>query len=323
MRHVIIGGSGFTGTALCEALLNRGQRPLVLDLRPVPTHLTSRVDFLQGDTTDRRALASLGLTQADAVYQFAARQFHGQVPYRGRQPWFDAVNVLGVRALLSAMADAGTSRLVFFSTDMTYGRPLQSPVPPNHPQTPLGHYGRSKLAAERLLLEAVRSQKIRATIFRPRLIAGTGRLGVLAKLFRLIRRGAPVPMIGTGRNRYQLVAVEDCVQAALTAVEKGCPTGPFNLGSANPPNVKTLLGSLILRAGSKSRLLRTPAALVQLALALLDAAGLTLLYPEQFAIADSDFVLDTSHTIKELGWAPAAKDEDVLWDAYTHFCATA
>ena len=323
MRHVIIGGSGFTGTALCEALLIRGQRPLVLDLRPVPAQLSSRVDFLQGDTTDKRALASLRLGPHDAVYQLAARQFHGPVPYRGRQTWCDAVNVLGVRALLSAMADAGTSRLVFFSTDMTYGRPRQSPVPSTHPQNPLGHYGRSKLAAERLLLEAVRSGRFRVTIFRPRLIAGTGRLGILSKLFSLIRRGAPVPMIGSGRNRYQLVAVKDCVEAALVAVEAGCPTGPFNLGSASPPNVKTLLSSIISRAGSKSRLLPTPASLVQLTLSLLDAVGLTLLYPEQFAIADSDFVLDTSQTVKELGWAPAAKDEDVLWDAYTHFCATA
>jgi dTDP-glucose 4,6-dehydratase len=323
MRHVIIGGSGFTGTALCEALLKRGQTPLVLDLRPPPKHLTPLVDFLQGDTTDSRALASLRLAPDDAVYQLAARQFHGPVPTRGRQAWFDAVNVLGVRNTLSAMAQSGASMLVFFSTDMTYGMPQQNPVPSTHSQTPLGHYGRSKLAAERLLLDAVRSGKLHATIFRPRLIAGAGRLGILTKLFSLIRLGAPVPMIGTGKNRYQLVAVEDCVQAALTAVEKGCPTGPFNLGSANPPNVKSLLGSLISRAGSRSRLLATPAPLVQFTLAALDAAGLTLLYPEQFAIADTDFILDTSQTVKELGWTPAAKDEDVLWDAYTHFCATA
>jgi len=323
MRHVIIGGSGFTGTALCEALLIRGQRPLVLDLRPVPAHLASRVDFIQGDTTDKRALASLRLAPDDAVYQLAARQFHSAVPWRGRQTWFDAVNVVGVRALLSAMKIAGTSRLVFFSTDMTYGRPRQSPVTSSHPQNPLGHYGRSKLAAEHLLLDAVRTNQFRITIFRPRLIAGTGRLGILSKLFSLIRRGAPVPMIGSGKNRYQLVAVKDCVEAALVAVEAGCPTGPFNLGSANPPNVKTLLSSIITRAGSKSRLLATPASLVQLTLSVLDTIGLTLLYPEQFAIADSDFVLDTSRTVKELGWSPAAKDEDVLWDAYTHFCATA
>jgi dTDP-glucose 4,6-dehydratase len=323
MRHVIIGGSGFTGTALCEALLRRAQRPLVLDLRPLPAHLSSHVDFIQGDTTDRRVLASLCLAPDDAVYQLAARQFHAQLPYRGRQCWFDAVNVRGVRAILSAMAEAGTSRLVFFSTDMTYGRPLQSPVTPSHPQTPLGPYGRSKLAAERLLLEAVRDQKIRATIFRPRLIAGTGRLGILTKLFNLIRRDLPVPMIGAGKNRYQLVAVEDCVQAALIAVEAGCPTGPFNLGSADPPDVKTLLGSIISRAGSNSRLLATPAALVRIALFALDATGLTLLYPEQFAIADRDFVLDTSQTAKELGWVPSAKDEEVLWAAYSHFCASA
>jgi dTDP-glucose 4,6-dehydratase len=92
-----------------------------------------------------------------------------------------------------------------------------------------------------VILSAVAEGWLNATIFRPRLIAGAGRLGILVKLFELIRRGLPVPMIGNGTNRYQMVAVEDCVSAALLAVE-GCPTGPFNLGSDAPPMVRDLLG---------------------------------------------------------------------------------
>jgi dTDP-glucose 4,6-dehydratase len=151
------------------------------------------------------------------------------------------------------------------------------------------------------------------------LIAGAGRLGILAKLFRLVALNLPVPMIGSGRNRYQMIAVEDCVAAALRAVDCGLPAGPFNLGSAEPPTVRQLLEDLIARAGSRSILVPTPAASVQATLGLLDRAGLTLLYPEQFAIADSDYTLDTQSTTMALGWSPARRDEDIIFDAFCHF----
>src|SRR6202042_3571837 len=146
----------------------------------------------------------------------------------------------------------------------------------------IGPYGRSKRDAERLLAQARTTHGIESTIFRPRLIAGAGRMGILVKLFELVRRSLPVPMIGSGRNRYQMIAVEDCVQAALNAVERGCPSGPYNLGSDDPPPVRELLQELIRRAGSHSRVVPTPARAVQAVLKTLDAIGATLLYPEQF-----------------------------------------
>ncbi len=205
------------------------------------------------------------------------------------------------------------------STDMTYGVPQQSPLPPTHPQRPIGAYGRSKRSAEQAIARATAAFGLQATIFRPRLIAGAGRLGILAKLFRLIERGLPVPMIGSGANRYQMVAVSDCVAAALQAVALDCPAGPFNLGSDAPPPVRDLLRKLIERAGSSSRLLPTHAAAVKTTLAMLDTLGLTLLHPEQYRIADIDYVLDTASTQAALGWKPSRSDADIIFEAYDYF----
>jgi dTDP-glucose 4,6-dehydratase len=315
MRHVITGGSGFTGTYLVRALAQAGQRPVVFDLQP-PAENADQVDFVAGDIRAPADVARIGLRPGDVVHHFAARQFHGGVPKRDRDPWFADVNVGGTRVLLDEMTRTGASRMVFFSTDMTYGHPDRSPVPADHPQRPIGPYGLSKKAAEALIRER---PEIRATILRPRLISGAGRLGILAKLFRLIAIGAPVPMIGSGRNRYQMIAVEDCVAAALRAAELDCPTGPFNLGSENPPSVRDLLGEVIRRAGSRSILVPTPAKLVQTVLSGLDKVGLTLLFPEQFAIADTDYVLDTSRTRDALGWIPTRRDQDILFEAYERF----
>lgn len=315
-RHVITGGSGFTGSALIRQLAPTGAKIVVFDLRPPPPELQDQVEYVAGDVTNPADVARLHFSADDAVYHLAARQFADDVPARGRDAWFAEVNAGGTRILVDAMQAGGARRLVFFSTDMTYGLPTQCPVSPDHPQNPLGPYGRSKLQAERIIREAA---GVRVTIFRPRLITGPGRLGILGKLFRLIRAGLPVPMIGKGDNRYQMVGVEDCARAAIMAVEADCPPGPFNLGSATPPTTKELLQAIIRRQNSRSILLPVPSSLLKPVLAGLDKIGLTLLYPEQFGIADRDILLDTSEAERVLGWTPLEDDIDMMNAAYEAF----
>lgn len=303
---------------MASNLARRGENVVVFDLDE-PFATNKSIDFVMGDVRQHRDLRKLQLQRDDVVYHLAARQFHGGVPYRNRDGWFADVNVNGTRCLLEAISAGCTQRLVFFSTDMTYGKPDHTPVNPNDMQRPIGPYGRSKVGAERLIMQACREFGLHATVFRPRLIAGAGRLGILTKLFRLIRAGLPIPLVGTGENRYQMIAVEDCVTAALAAVERNCPSGPFHLGSREPPTVKELLRELARRAGSRSILLPVPAVILKTILSLLDRAALTLLHTEQFAIANMDYVLDTEGTTKGLGWAPTRSDMDILFEAYTGY----
>ncbi|MER8594242.1 NAD(P)-dependent oxidoreductase [Mesorhizobium sp. M1182] len=303
---------------MASALARRGEKVVIFDLdEPLATN--NSVAFVRGDVRQHRDLRKLHLQRDDVVYHLAARQFHRGVPHRNRDEWFADVNVNGTRCLLDAISAGSTQRLVFFSTDMTYGKPDHTPVNPTDMQRPIGPYGRSKVGAERLLMQACREFGLHATIFRPRLIAGAGRLGILTKLFRLIRAGLPIPLIGTGKNRYQMIAVEDCVSAALAAVERNCPLGPFHLGSCEPPTVKELLRELVRRASSRSILLPIPAVILKPALSLLDRAALTLLYPEQFAIANIDYVLNTGGTTEYLGWTASKSDMDIIFEAYTGF----
>ena len=289
MRHVITGGCGFIGRYLMRALISRGERVVIFDLNSQSTVLPAQVDYVQGDIRQKSGLANLEFRPGDVVYHLAARQFHAGVPRFGRDRWFTEVNATGTAVLLEAMQARDVDQLVFFSTDMVYGVPNQSPVRPDHPMRPLGPYGRSKVAAERVLAQyAQRGMKI--AIFRPRLVTGAGRYGILLKLFRLIKAGLPVPMIGSGENRYQMVSVNDCVEAALRAVDLGLPEGPFNLGSTAPPTVRELLEFMVEHAGSRSRVFATPARLVKGICAVLDGCGAPILYPEQFQIADQDYV---------------------------------
>jgi hypothetical protein len=85
---------------------------------------------------------------------------------------------------------------------------------------------------------------------------------------------------------------EDCARAAIGAADLGCPSGPFNLGSASPPSTRELLSAVIAHPKSRSLLIPTPAVPLKVLLACLDRLGMTLLYPEQFLIADVDILLE-------------------------------
>ena len=302
---------------LVRRLVEGGQEVIGADLRQPPASLPP-VGWLQVDLCSPQTLDALPVGASDTVYCLAARQYMGPVPRNGRDEWFAEVNVNGTRHLLELLRRRGCGRLVYFSSDMVYGLPQRSPVTTDHPLNPAGPYGRSKKLAEQLC-RSYRAQGMSITILRPRLIVGPGRLGILGRLFALIRRGLPVPLIGAGTNRYQMVSVHDCVSAAMLAVEAGVPNREFNLGSEDPPRVRDLLETVIRRVGSRSVLIPTPGRAIKGVLSAMDSVGLTLLYPDQFAIADAEYIVDVSDTRDSLGWKPQFHDEDMLMEAYQSY----
>jgi dTDP-glucose 4,6-dehydratase len=316
MAIVIFGGNGFVGAHLTRRLLEAGEHVIVCDL--VNLGVDTRAAFVSCDVRNPDTFAAIPATARDVVINLAANQYHHKVPRKGRREFFFDTNTKGVRNILEWMSAAGINKMIQFTTDMIYGKPQYLPLDVNHPQEPLGFYGQSKKAAEEICRE-FRQQGIDITIFRPRMINGPGRLGILKKLFFLIQRGLPVPMIGSGKNCYQMISVYDCVSAVTAAIKHGCPNREYNLGSKNPPSIRELLTNLIDKAGSRSFVLPTSGPLVKTALGVLGAAGIELMYKEQYMIADEDYILDITGTEKDLGWTPEFSDYDMLVAAYNDF----
>ena len=318
MKHLIFGGDGFLGTDLTKKLVDRGEAVLIADLNktdasgiydlPNVTHMTV-------DVTDRAQLDQIPTDSDDIIYHFAAKLLVPILPRAERQDYFWQSLYVGTQNVLDFMESRQLGNLVYYTTDMVYGRTVTNPRPESHPRVPLGPYGEAKYQTE-LLCETYRQKGINIPIFRPRLIIGPNRLGILEKLFKLIDKNLPVPMIGNGKNHYQFISVGDCALACIAAVEAGFPNAEFNLGSDNPPTVRELLGGLIEHAGSKSILVPTPAFAVKGTLALLDRIAMPLMDPEQYLIADETCVLDCSQAEKLIGWKPTEDDTQMLIAAY-------
>ena len=318
MKHVIVGGDGFVGRHLARLLIERGEEVVIGGLSKSDLDIYRSATFVRADVREPAEVAALPIEPDDVIYHLAARMLMPIMPRAQRHFYFHSVNHLGTENVLRFVHERGCSKVVYFTTDMVYGRTRAMPKTEDHPRAPLGPYGGSKLASEKLC-EDYRGRGMNVAIFRPRLIIGPGRLGILARLFRLIESNLPVPVIGNGRNHYQFISVFDCASAALAAADRGVPNGAYNLGSLNPPTVDDLLTRLIDAAGSRSMLLHAPALLVKPALAALDLIGWPLMDPEQYLIADEDCIVDVSKAEKELGWRPRFADDDMLLAAYAEY----
>ncbi|MFC6489348.1 NAD-dependent epimerase/dehydratase family protein [Nitratireductor sp. GCM10026969] len=320
MKHVIFGGDGFVGRHLAPKLIADGQEVVVADIVKSDFPHYRQARFVHCDVTDPTTIPAVGMEADDMVYNLSAKMLSPIQVRAKRHDFFYPVNYHGTVNIIEAMDKRGAKNLVHFTTDMIYGHTVTYPMTEDHPVAPLGEYGQSKLDTEVLAAEW-RKRGMNIALFRPRLIIGPGRLGILEKLFKLIDYNLPVPMIGAGRNPYQFISVFDCAEAARLAWKAGVPNEAYNLGSLNPPPVRKLLGDLIRHAGSKSFLLPTPGWAVKRTLDLLDLFNMPLMDPEQYLIADEMCVLDVSKGERELGWVPQYRDGDMLIAAYDEYSA--
>jgi dTDP-glucose 4,6-dehydratase len=320
MRHIIFGGDGFVGRHLAPKLLAGGHEVVVADIAKSDLPHYRRARFVRTDVTDPASVAALGIKPDDMVYNLSAKMLSPIQVRAKRHEFFYPVNYHGTVNIIEAMAKAGAPKLVHFTTDMIYGHTVTYPMTEDHPVSPLGEYGMSKWETEQLAWKW-REKGMNISLFRPRLIIGPGRLGILEKLFKLIDWNLPVPMIGSGKNPYQFISVFDCAEAARLAWKAGVPNEAYNLGSLNPPPVRKLLGDLVKHAGSKSMLVPTPGWAVKRTLDLLDWMNMPIMDPEQYLIADEECVLDVSKGERQLGWVPKYRDEDMLIAAYSEYRA--
>src|SRR5207249_11231206 len=119
------------------------------------------------------------------------------------------------------------------------------------PLVGVGAYGESKIDAERLCRVAAAE----TVIVRPKTFIGAERLGVFEILFDWIREGRRIYILGKGHNRYQLLAVEDLVDAIVrTATVAEAARMTFNVGATEFGTVRSDLQALIDHASSESRL---------------------------------------------------------------------
>jgi nucleoside-diphosphate-sugar epimerase len=152
MRVLLTGGSGNLGQALVPRLLEKGDTPVILDVRS-PRSLNEGAVFIEASVLDRSKLTEI-FRGCDGIVHIAA--WHGIHEDRGEKDAYDFfdLNVRGTFEVFEAATAAGIGKVVFISTTSVY-----------RPDT---RYGSSKILAE-LIAEDYRKHRLMNVVtLRPR-----------------------------------------------------------------------------------------------------------------------------------------------------------
>ncbi len=141
-------------------------------------------------------------------------------------------------------------------------------------------------------------------------------MGIFQILFEWIREGRRIPIIGTGNNKYQLLAVSDLVDAIFRATTLPNRNETFNIGAREYGTVRQDLNALIRRANSGARLSPQAPWLVQPILRVLEVAKLSPLVEWHYKTANMDSFVDCSHAERVLGWRAQKSNAQTLIETY-------
>ncbi|MBI5300594.1 MAG: NAD-dependent epimerase/dehydratase family protein [Chloroflexi bacterium] len=258
MRFLITGGAGFLGTALANHLISIGHQVRVLDDLSAgdPNQLDERVLFTRGDVRDVPKLWTL-LKGTDCVYHLAARV---SVPESVLYPVdYNAVNVGGTVALMTAVRDAGVKRVILTSSGAAYGKQDQQPVREDalmHPDTP---YAVSKLAAEYYLHSIGALWKIETVALRifnafgPRQPLPPSHAPVIPRFLKQVCAGGSVVVFGQGKQTRDFVYIADVVSAlAHAATAERVNRAIINIGSGQEVSIAQLVDRIERAAGREA-----------------------------------------------------------------------
>jgi nucleoside-diphosphate-sugar epimerase len=315
MIAVVTGASGFIGRNLVQRLLSRGAEVRCL-VRPSGGGAPKGAAAFPVRYDDQDSLNHCcAFDGADAVFHLGGATRATSVAR------FERANVAPTRMLLRAIAERRVgARFIYVSSQSAAG-----PAAPGATVTeadtpaPVEAYGRSKLAAERVVTGF--ADRVPTTIVRPSAVFGPGDRGFYA-LYRLVNLGVLI-YPGVMRHELSVVHVDDVVDGLLSAAREKRAIGRTYFLTSREVVTWGALGDLIAGAmGRKPRSVNLSPALVQVAATIGEWYGrmtgtTPLLIRSRAALAAQPrWVCSAERAKAELGVDPTRSLPDAIRETY-------
>jgi UDP-glucuronate 4-epimerase len=270
---VVTGAAGFIGSHLCERLVGEGKKVIGIDnfadfyAREVKQgNLTERLlgeklfQFEETDIRDRLAVNSIvQQSKPEVIVHLAAMA--GVRPSIENPGLYTEVNLDGTVRLLDAAVAGGVKKFIFASSSSVYGNnqkvPFAEADPVDHPISP---YAATKRGGELIChsywhLYQMPIACLRFfTVFGPRQRPDLA----IAKFFRLLDQGKPIPLFGDGTTSRDYTYIDDIIEGVCAAIERIDGYRIYNLGGNHPVTLAELLAAIEETTGIQAKIERQP-----------------------------------------------------------------
>jgi nucleoside-diphosphate-sugar epimerase len=242
MRIFLTGASGYIGTAVAERLRAAGHQVTALARSDASAAKleSAGVQPVRGDFSDPKSVGSAA-GSADGVISLATT-------------YDPSVDSPAIDAILDALA--GTNKpFVYTSGIWSHGDTGSKVVDETWPPNPAELVRWRQKVEDRVLEGAKRG--IRSVVIRPAIVYGRGG-GIPAGFVESARKEGAARYVGTGKNLWPLVHVDDLADLYLLALEKA-PPGTLLLGVSGPSRrVSEIAAAASRGAGAGGRTVATP-----------------------------------------------------------------
>lgn len=258
-RCLVLGGKGFIGSHLVDALLREGFPVTVFDRANIPplndAATAARVTWIDGDFTSDADVGA-ALAGCEVVFHLVSTTLPQS---SNADPVFDVeTNVAGTVRMLNHAVKSGVKKMIFISSGGTvYGVPRHVPIPEDHPTDPICSYGITKLAIEKYLHLYRTLHGLDYTVLRLSNPFGerqrtTAAQGAVAVFMGKVLRGDKIEIWGDGSVVRDYVYIGDAVAAMVKAIGYNGPEHVFNIGSGAGVTLKDIIAGIEQVTGRKA-----------------------------------------------------------------------
>ena len=263
MSILVTGATGFIGSSLVEALLDKGFRVVGVGRRSK--------GLLTEQVLRNKNFKLLQMDLASCLNEGLKRENISQIihsaallpgPGISLDEYYNA-NVSSTQRLLDWCSNRNIAQVIFISTLSVFGeKPEENTLIEKICPKPISHYGISKFMAEMLIRMELRESGIQASIVRfPSIVGKNASDGIVCHFYECAKHNKDIEVFSKGERHRSLLHISGVVKIILQLLEKKESLGDYEMffgGSCDSMSVFDIATFIRDYLGSRSKIKLVP-----------------------------------------------------------------